>query len=193
MVTGPPVLLCGLHGEPSPVWWLAGPSTGSPHPLSGDSGDCPQQGGHWAPEPSLPSDLTCRWAWTGQLHPGPQQQSARSWALEDPTQWRAALGLPGHRLGAPPMRHPQQEHPSWGLTVTGGGTAGMAVSCCTWQVQHRHHLRGHHARTCHSSISRSTATPSSLGLGLCLAAGASCAQHVSPGSAGARLSGWKGS
>lgn len=76
--------------------------TGSPHPLSGDSGDCPQQGGHQAPEPSLPSDPTCRWAWTGQLHPGPQQQPARSWALEDPTQWRAAQGLPGQMLGAPP-------------------------------------------------------------------------------------------
>lgn len=59
---------------------------------------------------------------------------------------------------------PAHEHPSWGLTVTGGGTAGMAVRRCTWQVQHRHQLRGHHARTCHGSTSRSTATPSGLGL-----------------------------
>lgn len=40
----------------------------------------------------------------------------------------------------------------------------MAVRRCTWQVQHRHQLRGHHARTCHGSTSRSTATPSGLGL-----------------------------
>lgn len=124
--------------------------TGSPHPLSGDSGDCPQQGGHRAPEPSLPSDPTCRWAWTGQLHPGPQQQPARGWALEDPTQWPPAQGLPGQMLGAPPRRHQQQEHPAWGLTGTGGGTAGMAVRRCTRQVHH--------------ATSRSTATPSSLGL-----------------------------